>query len=181
MRKFLRTFFIVILPLMFLTSCGPNVSDNVIPSYKVLSSEEVRNVISNAIPPLTMFPKIILSDENYILPTEDWVKNQFSKELNAFTFYYKVQRTSDNRNDCDNYSLYGRTVANILNVHNTKKINAGIAVGELGYVGSLYGHAINFIITSDNFGNVKVIYYEPQAYQIITLTDGMWAPLVFNM
>lgn len=158
--------------------CG-KVIDSPIQSYRSASSTEIENLIQANLSTNSIRPKIIFRDTDYLIPTEAWVKKDFSEKLTGFLFDYSLQVPVEGRNECDKFSLYGRTVANILNAHNSNKPNMGIAVGEFVYIDSLNAHDINVFIISDESKKLKLVYYEPQISQIIEMTND-FAPLMFN-
>lgn len=164
--------------LMLFTSCG-KVTDKPIVSHTNISLDEAKSFILNSIPTNTIRPVFISSDDSFMVPTESWVKNELTKEFNKFIFDYNLRTYKEGSNECDKFSLYLRTVANILNRHNPSS-KTGIAVGQFGYVDGIYPHSINFIIVADEFKTMKVLYYEPQTSQIINLVEGQFAPLSYT-
>lgn len=162
-----------------LLSCS-KVSDKPIPSYKTISAAELTKIILNNNPTNTLIPRIVTSDSEYILPDESWINGELTVQFRKFLFDYNVRQYSPDNNDCDKFSLYCRTVANILNRHNTLS-KVGIALGEFRYINGITGHSINFIITSDKFSEIKVIYYEPQTFQIIQIDKDTTAPLAYTL
>ena len=142
-----------------------------IQSYSTIGCEEVRLLLKN----MQAGSHIVLVDEEYILPTEYWVKENFTTGLNKFFFDYGITKWVMNQNDCDKYSLYGVTVANILNLHNPSNFRMGIAVGEVQYIHGFFGHSQNFVIVADQTKKPKVIFYDAQSLKINTFdTNDVW-------
>lgn len=175
-NKGMKIFYLI--SCLFIVGCSM-VTDNPIQSYRSANSTEIENLIQSNMPTNAIRAKIVFRDTDYLIPTERWVRKDFSEKLTGFLFDYSLQFPVEGRNECDKYALYGRTVANILNAHNSNKPNMGIAVGEFIYIDSLNAHDINVFIVSDESKKLKLIYYEPQISQIIEMTNS-FAPLMFN-
>lgn len=167
--------FILLLSVFFL-GCGKVPSNTPIVSYQTLSSEQVKTLISNAAPDEVFlnWSQITLTDQNYILPTEQWVRTIFSESFQTFLFNYNVKDAQLGRNDCDNFALYARTIANVLNRHNPNaKSGLGIAFGEAIGFSNIETHAINFVVVADKNKKAKIIFYEPQTGEIIDITNAI--------
>lgn len=158
-------YFLVMLLLAFTVSCG-KVSEKPIPSHMTINAERVIKLIEEE----TKSPIILvkyLDDMDYVLPTEEWVKKEFTKTLDQFLFDYNLETPIDQSRDCDDYAAFGVNIAHALN----KKTEAGVAVGEFGYFsGGFIPHVINVIVVADKNQKPKVLFYEPQTREIIQLT-----------
>ena len=152
---------------LLIVGCG-KASDKSIESFQTISAQELESVITNRI---NILGFQLSRDENYILPSEKWVKEQYLPKLSKFLFDYNLNTYRADANDCDDFAQYGSTVAHILNAHNKNKIIAGIAVGDFVYFDGLEIHAINIIITSDENKKINILFVEPQNQIIITLTQ----------
>ncbi len=165
---------------ILLISCSKVPDSKTIPSYVTISSYEVKGVITNA--NLAGFKdNIFLHDEDYVIPTLDWVNGEFSKQFKQFLFNYNIRQFQDGKNECDKFSLHARSVANILNRHNPQSGNSGIAVGEVYLINGGGGHAMNFAIVADRDKKLRLVFYEPQAAQIVNVDTNDLAILTWNM
>jgi hypothetical protein len=169
---------IIIIICLFILGCG-KISDKPIKTYRSATATEIENFIQSKMPSDAIRARLVFRDTNYLIPTEEWVRKDFSEELSSFLFDFNIRSYKEGRNECDKFSLYGRAVANILNAHNSNKPDTGIAVGEFVYMDGIDPHDINVFIVSDESEKLKLIYYEPQVCQIIEMTNS-FAPLMFN-
>lgn len=165
---------------MLVTSCGKVPSNTSIPSYKTLQTDRIETLLLSSTPTNTLKPRMFFSDGEYMCPTKDWVNDTFVKHFTQFLFDFNVRVFVEGRNECDKFSLYGRTVANILNRHNTKG-TGGIAVGEFVYLDGISAHSINFIIVSDSNGNLHLMYFEPQIMKEVKLNRDNIVPLRYSL
>lgn len=166
---------ILLLSLILLIGCG-RVNDT-IESYKSLSGPEIQNIISGFMPTNTIKPSFYFKDESYLIPTKQWVVESLSPNLKQFLFDYSLTRYKEGSNECDKFSLYGKTVANILNAKNKSK--SGIAVAEFAYLQSINSHSINAILTHDG-NKFELVYFEPQIASIVQIDEYNFVPLVFD-
>jgi hypothetical protein len=112
------------------------------------------------------FSKKFVGDNNYNMPTKNWIKLEFSpffmgilKNL-SLPYSFKF--------DCDDYSSLYRVLAQIC--HKKSEGNGeGIAVAEIMYKPNWangLNHAINAAYTDEGW-----VFIEPQGGQIIKLTE----------
>ena len=174
MNKYLKY-----LSLILLIGCSKSKEEK-IDSYQTWSGNQINQFILAKMPTNTIKPSFYFKDESYILPTKDWVVNKLTPQFQQFLFDYNLRQYKEGRNECDKYSLYCKTVANILNAHNANKPLSGIAVADFSYISSVNSHSINIILVSDSNNNVELLYYEPQAAQLIELQQYNLVPLVVD-
>ena len=128
--------------------------------YSIMSDNGVYNMNS------------FCTDSLYSLPTENWIKTEFSTTLSLFLKSFKSSEWVTEENDCDNFSSMSYSFAQILH-HNTKnKINnTGLCFGEFWYTKDInkVKHAINVIIVYEN-DRYKVLFFEPQTQSIVELS-----------
>jgi hypothetical protein len=167
-------FFIYVLVLALVGCKTPDAK--VIPSYLRINSAQARTIITNI-----CGAEVVLTDEEYAVPTEEWVTRAFTPTFKKFLFGYDVRRYSADRNKCDKFSLYARTVANVLNRHNLVSSGAGIAFGEVYLSEGFYGHAMNFVIVAGEDKRPKLLFYEPQIQQLMTVSTNNLAVLEWRM
>lgn len=113
-----------------------------------------------------------ITDSDFALPAEQWVKTTFSSAFLNFLFKIKADIGSEEDNDCDDFALAAVFFAKLLH-HRTKNKPeyTGLAFGEYYYIKAERGaHAINFFVTNDN--GLKILFFEPQTGKIINLTDA---------
>lgn len=113
-----------------------------------------------------------LTDETYIAPEADWVKNQYSSKLTKFLFDYNLHHWTKESSDCDDISRAAATYGSIL-FHNSKSRpkGHGFLFGEYHYIkAGAGGHAINVIIVKDGT-NYRLMFYEPQVKYEVTLSE----------
>ena len=141
------------------------------------STSQVEAVLTN----ISSWARVNLTDEDYVIPTEAWVKGTLTKHFNQFLFDYNVRVYVEGKNECDKFSLYARAIANALNRHNPKAGPAGIAFGEVFLLQGINGHAMNFAIVADESKKPKLVYYEPQVGQIVDLPTNNLVILSWHM
>lgn len=107
---------------------------------------------------------LIIADAIYVLPTKQWIENEFSIILNTkLKNKYKLEAY-----DCDNFAIGAENVASEINA----KANHQLAIGEFYYIRDdrNQGHAINFFLYKEG-NNVKIGFIEPQNGKIIDLSE----------
>lgn len=158
----------VILAGLAITSCKPSYPAS--PTYKVVSRADLEAfiVVTNH---LNVRKMLVLSDEAYAVPTIEWITKSYTPQLERFLFDNELRRPSDTENDCDKFAHYGVTVGHLMHHRATvKPKGTALAIGELSYIAwDLGGHAVNLFVATDNYGELKLVFYEPQARQIIEL------------
>lgn len=177
--KYLSILFIVIS--ILITSCTKSPESKIIPSKISISAMDAKALITTNFP-FSSSEQIYLLDAKYILPTTSWVSGDFSSRFKDFLFAQNIKQASPDKNDCDKFSIYGRSVANILNYHNPNGLNQGIAVGEVHVLLSNgAGHMMNFIIVADQENKPQIIFYEPQYASIVALDTNQAILLNWRM
>lgn len=111
-------------------------------------------------------------DTSYVIPTEDWIKQQLTPAIEKFSIDYGVVRFENERNDCDDYALYARTMAHVLNRHNNPEgRKKSIAFGEVILLQDgqflMDGHDMCFFLYAGKDKRVKIGFYEPQTRFIV--------------
>lgn len=118
--------------------------------------------------------RYIISDEITVLPTENWIRGEFTRGLSEFQKHFQIARWHERANDCDKFSSATKFYAQWLNFKSTNRSEkASLAVGELYFYvnGSNKAHAINFFITLDKNKKLKLIFYEPQKKIVMNLSE----------
>lgn len=144
--------------------------------FKLLETEKLENrtfFVANSYAmeaALTRFNRVLLADENYVLPTRKFVNDVI---LVAYTkFLTENHITYNDRFDCDDFARTFALFAAICNNLDGPNGFQGIAVGELWYMREdLIGktaHAINIIVTADQ----EVIFIEPQNGKLVHLSES---------
>jgi len=115
----------------------------------------------------------VMTDGIYILPTEEWIAGDFSKQFGKFLFDNYLLQGEEQNWDCDDFSRACAFFASKI-YHNSsiKQVFTAIPCGEFFYFKDTgEEHAINFFITLDKFNNTKLIFYEPQNQTIVHLSE----------
>ena len=159
---------IILLAFVFLVvSCGKVPDSKVIPSFTTVSAREVQSFLTNQ--QYIGWNEPVLTDEDYVIPTVEWVNGELTKRFNQFTFDYNVRWYVEGRNECDKFSLYARAIANTLNRHNPNAGAAGIAFGEVFMLHGINSHAMNFAIVAEKDKKLKLVFYEPQVSHTVSI------------
>ena len=125
---------------------------------------------------------ISVTDEQYALPGESWIKGKFYNNFNWWMQSNGVKKWKT-YTDCDNKAFAYYVCANISHAKTMEarersglETCEGISVGVLFYLiggKKTSGHAINVVYTND-----KLIYIEPQKGKQLNLTkkeiDSCW-------
>lgn len=124
-----------------------------------MNSQEISNYLNdNKIKPMYFFT----ADANYSIPTKKWFLNEFSKSLVDHLIKIGIFRYAAESNDCDDYSRFAATLAQIFNAKSGRS-DKGLSIGEVWYIknGNL-PHAITIAIVA-NKGNYEICFMEPQS------------------
>lgn len=180
MNKFFLSFLIGLS--VFFISCSRPAdklqSENVEIGEHVFTREQVVMMLAtNGMP----FANLSLTDEFYIAPTVNWVKNTYSDKLTKFLFDYNLNHWTKESSDCDDISRAAAVYSSIL-FHNSKNRpkGKGLLFGEFHYIKSGDGgHAINIMIVKDD-AKYRLMFYEPQRKFEVYLGEDekssvMWA------
>lgn len=175
-RNFLKSSAITLTALLS-ASCSDSKSNKTVIN-STINSEDIWNIMSSVGAGNTA--NFITRDTIYSLPSIEYITNQFSQNLKGFFFSLNSQGWKEQENDCDDFALGACFLMNFLHHNTVDKIrNTGIAFGEFYYIREQGGgHAINVAIVKDNL-EVKVVFYEPQTYSIVTLTQKEIESCVF--
>lgn len=113
-----------------------------------------------------------LTDNTYIAPDVNWVKNNYSSKLSKFLFDYNLHHWTKESSDCDDISRAAATFGAMLYHNSSKRVNGhGFLFGEYHYIKTRAGgHAINVIIVKDG-ANYRLMFYEPQLKFEITVSE----------
>jgi len=153
--------------LLLVVSCKPKYPAS--PKYKVVSAEQIRNFIVSSNKVHTLYGEYAVDNE-YAVPTVDWIKSNYTEHLKQFLFDYQLSRPSEGDNDCDKFAQYGITVGHIMHHHTANKPKgSSLAVGEFIYMEGLEVHDINFFVAIDKDDQLKLVFYEPQLQSIIEI------------
>ncbi len=116
------------------------------------------------IPWVSACPKVIFSDENYNIPTTEWVFNKFYPWFQGELKRYGVSEWTK-KFDCDDFAAFFRILAQICH-KKSKGTTDGLAIGEVHYEQSDASfHAVNVVLTEKG-----PIFIEPQTGQQLILT-----------
>ena len=131
----------------------------------IFSSHDINNIlVDNSIAQHS----ILLIDEEYRFPSQEWVIGPFSQSLYSLQKFLGIETWTNDKNDCDDFARGAAFLAQVLNSKTiiNNPYQAGLAFGEFYYNDSLLGpHAINvFVYIKD--GDVRVSFYEPQTRSI---------------
>lgn len=167
MFKILFALIPLIFLLPFILSCSKQTKHNTVTNF-TLNSTEVWGVMSDA--GFGNISNYVIRDKNYSLPSENYIKNDFAGAFRSFLFQLDSGGWRAEENDCDDFALGAAFFMNFLHHNTANKVNkTGIAFGEFFYEKDGAGHAINVAIVRED-AKIKVIFFEPQTYSIITLT-----------
>jgi hypothetical protein len=106
------------------------------------------------------------ADDQYLLPTLDWLTGDFARGLQAFFQLLDMADYTAEQCDCDDFARGAAFYASTL--HNRfQKGRSAIAVGEFAYKHrDGYAHAINVIVGDDvrsRSSAPTLVFFEPQA------------------
>ena len=145
------------------------IANNTVTDFSISSDAIVSVLASNFVANTVCYR---IADANYALPSKKWFETSFSSSYANFLFQLKESKYKKEENDCDDYARSCAFFAQLLHHNTIRKLqDTGIAVGEFWYTRDIGGdHAINFFLSRDDKGAVKVFFYEPQTQQIVTLS-----------
>jgi hypothetical protein len=104
-----------------------------------------------------------LSDTEYAVPHERWVKDIFTSNFRSFLWDNKLYYSEED-NDCEDFVHYGITVGRLLYYKTPSKLkNRGLAIGSLSYLYQLESHQVLMFIVHDDTKQLKLIFYEAQS------------------
>jgi len=83
------------------------------------------------------------------------------KRFASFLWTTGLDKYADERWDCDDYASACRVFAAIDHAK-WSKVDAGVAFGEVWFIGDEGGHAINFATHENEKGELEICLYEPQ-------------------
>lgn len=170
-KIYIITSFVVLAALLalFFTSCSkkrPLPPDNI----HIVQGADILQFLSytNNINPV--FSSII-TDDNYSLPSRNWVLNSYSLSLKDLYNLVGGSKYIPAAWDCENFAKAAAFWMTVLHQNSPNRPPAtGIAFGEFGYIkDNGEGHAINFFICIED-NKWKMYFYEPQTYQLIELS-----------
>lgn len=135
---------------------------------------EIREVLarSGVVP-----ERITLLDQDYCLPTPEWITGPLRKSLGDFLFYSGIQYV-DQRFDCDDFAATAANLAGLCWAKTPGAPMAGLAIGMFGFIDRYdTSHCIICAIHKREQG-LYPAWYEPQpsvedgqaAFQNICLT-----------
>jgi hypothetical protein len=171
----------LVLSCSYLTGCGKGSAQQFVvpaPPSRTYSWEDIHGVfLKNGL----VLEQFITADSTYVLTTRSWIQSDFSSGLSAFQFQMGINNWKPESNDCDKFSLATTFYAKWL-THSSpnRKFNASLAMGEVFYTrsNSRGNHAINFFIINES-DELKIVFYEPQTRQIISLTQNEMFSIYF--
>lgn len=164
MKKYFINLIVCVLLLFGCSKSGTNTITN----HK-LSSTEIQSILNEiGVSSYISF----FADGNYALPSENWIKEDYSLALYSYLSSFKSSQWVSEENDCDNFASMAFSFAQILHHNTPKKLDkTSLAFGEFWYVkDDNSGHAINVVIVYSNEGKYKVLFYEPQTQKTIILS-----------
>jgi hypothetical protein len=125
--------------------------------------------------------KVFILDEQYVAPSEHWVRNVFPREFEAFKRNIQkgfILDWTEEDFDCENFALLAVSYASILHkaTRNRREPRAGLLFGEFYYEQGHFpfeNHAINVAIVAaeDNHNLPRLLFFEPQDSSILQLTQ----------
>lgn len=164
---------------LLFSGCAPSYKPS--SEYVVWGNKEVVNFITqtNHIKSLNGY---LAPDAVYAIPTEKWIKSQYSSQLSAFIAKNHLIWGKDSENDCDKYSQYGLAVGHIIHHRvKDKPKETALTIGEFIYMPTATGHAINFFIALDKDKKPKLVFYEPQTQRVVDLNPTNEAVIFWRM
>lgn len=115
----------------------------------------------------------VAADANYSLVAEKWIRGAASYEFEKFLFKVDMADYKSNINDCDDFAR-AFTVFSKFYFRKSLKDKSNLnpcAVGEFYYNKAGMGpHAINFVVALDENKKPKLLFFEPQTREFISLT-----------
>lgn len=150
-------------------------------SWKVITKEQAFNFLyySNNV---KIIYGPILSSDPYSVPTIKWIENVYSPALKNWLFSNQILVAKENNNNCTKFSSYGQTVGHLIHYRqnqNTQKTS--LAIGVVDYQAYAWeGHSINCFIVANEFGDLKICYYEPQTQKIMTKEEVDWVESTYT-
>lgn len=156
--------------LMFLlVGCNKNNNNIPVVTHSISSVELKTIMVKNKI----YTPNAFIADVLYALPSENWIKHEYSSALYTFLTSFKSSQWTSEENDCDNFASMAFSFSQILHHNTSNKLEkSSLAFGEFWYIQKNGGiHAINVIIYWADENQYKLLFYEPQKQQVITLDE----------
>jgi hypothetical protein len=115
----------------------------------------------------------LVSDTQYIVPSEDWVRNKFPDLLLNFQKELKITSYIEESNDCDDFAKMAASFARMANSNTPSSKKYGITVGEFIYrpdgLDQRY-HAINIIVAYTKENKLQVLFFDATTMQFKTLS-----------
>jgi len=136
----------------------------------IITAEQVESILNNeGIQSLSIkdgLPRLVIetSDPVYELSNESWFTNTFLFDFKRFIAVSNKTFFKVNANDCDKFSLFFHTTANLV----PRSRQSGVAIGEVWY--SNPPHSINLGICISDAGKTNVVFIDPQIPGKVILT-----------
>ncbi len=112
-----------------------------------------------------------ISDKEYVFPTREWIKGEFTKSLQDYFYTIGKSKYIPSVFDCENHTQISVGWANILHANSSNRPKeAGLAVAEYEYITrDNGGHSLILFIVFEN-NKFTPVFYESQNFQIVELT-----------
>ena len=110
-------------------------------------------------------------DDEYALPTREWVLGEFSVALRRNLELLGADKYTAERHDCDDFARLAWAMAGLChNLTSTRK--SALAFGLLTYTTDAGGgHAINFAVVHNAKGEREIMFFEPQTQREVYLSQ----------
>lgn len=99
-------------------------------------------------------------DENVALLAREGVA-EFGRRFAVWLWENGFNTYRDEVNDCDDFALHAHSFAKQDHAQWTT-VSAGLAFGEVWFIGDAGSHAINFAAHENEQGEIQICLYEPQ-------------------
>jgi hypothetical protein len=113
-----------------------------------------------------------ISNDLYVIPTEDWFRNQLPAIIKQFQFDVKQGEYEANANDCDTFTKVAVVAARLSHLKANSVSETSIPIGEYYFTRADGAkHAIICGLVRTGMGQYKMMFLEPQTCKVIELSD----------
>lgn len=130
---------------------------------KILSAADILILLRDAGVPVN---SCVFLDSQYVVPTEDWIRGQFSTDLRARFFAMGMAYDAE-REDCDDFAIEAWAQARRSHGRHSR-VRAGAAFALFDYWRSDDNHHMASCYISEK----GVGFYEPQLLSVVNLTEA---------
>jgi hypothetical protein len=124
----------------------------------MITSQELRDVLIKA----GVREHVIgIFDEEFVMPTADWMEHELADALTNFLFENRIVYR-ENAFDCNRFSKFSSTVVDLCWARMREGRDAAMAVGLFAYGSFFARHCMIVALHRNQDNTIRVSFYEPQ-------------------